>query len=101
MKYTHTHTHSHTPNCQSNAEKENKAGGITLSGFKIYYKTIVIKTVWYWHKIKHTDLWNRIGRPKINSHTYGQLIHNKGLKNIQQGIDSLFNKCFGGNWTAM
>lgn len=37
---------------------KNNAGGITLPDCKIY-KAKAIMSVWYWHKISPTDLWNR------------------------------------------
>lgn len=78
-----------TLNNQNNTEKgKKKKKELEDSQFlisKLTPKAKVNKTVYYWHKDRHTDQWNRTDSPEINPNIYNQLFFLQGYQDYSMG----------------
>lgn len=59
--------------------EEINAGWIARRGFNLYYRAIIIKTAWNWHKSRHRGQWNK-ENSNMNVHNNIHLILTKMTK---------------------
>ena len=63
-----------------------------LPDFKLYYKSTIIKTAWYWYQNTDIEQGNRTEASEATSHIYNNLIFDTPEKNKEWAKHSLFNK---------
>ena len=81
--------------------KKNGAGGINLHDFRLYYKAIVIKTVWYWQKNRKYRPMEQDRNPRNKPmHICVPYFWQRSQEYTMGQKDSLFNKWCWENWTA-
>lgn len=65
-----------------NPRKKSNAGGITVTGLKLYYRAMATKPERYWRENWHVNWRNKIKDPEMNLCSHGHQIFDAAVKNI-------------------
>ena len=81
-----------TQNCQSNPEEQKHSRRHNSLRFRVILQSCSNQDSVVLVPNRQKNKWNRIENTEVNPDTYGQLIFDKGGKNIKWGKDSLLSK---------
>ena len=83
-------------NIKGNNEKNVKESGLAVPDLKLYYKAVVIKTIWYWLRGRKEDQWNRLGESDLS-----KIIYDKPKEPSLWDKNQLFDKNCCVNWKTV
>ena len=73
-----------------------KESGLAVPDLKLYYKAVVLKTIWYWLRDRKEDQWNRLGESDLS-----KIIYDEHKDPGFWDKNPLFNKNCWVNWKVV